>query len=99
MSAPRRSSIPLSKTFRASDPHMANLRIIFLCLIIASTGAAAAETNVETVARGLQTPWAIAFAPDGRIFVSERPGRIRVIEKGALALAPEPWMRLAGIET
>jgi glucose/arabinose dehydrogenase len=48
--------------------------------------------QVETVARGLETPWAIAFAPDGRIFVTERPGRIRVIKNGALQ--KEPWMQI-----
>ena len=37
--------------------------------------------EVETVATGLEVPWSIVFAPDGRIFVTERPGRIRVIDK------------------
>jgi glucose/arabinose dehydrogenase len=41
------------------------------------------------LASGLETPWALAFAPDGRIFVTERPGRIRVIEDGVLRA--EPW--------
>lgn len=45
--------------------------------------------RVEVVAAGLQAPWALAFAPDGRIFVTERPGRVRVISGGALL--PEPW--------
>lgn len=44
---------------------------------------------VHTVATGLDTPWDLAFAPDGRIFVSERPGRIRVVHHGRLAA--EPW--------
>ena len=44
---------------------------------------------LDTVASGLQVPWDVAFAPDGRIFVTERPGRIRVIENGVLR--PEPW--------
>ena len=44
---------------------------------------------VDTIASGLEVPWAVAFAPDGRIFVSERIGRIRVIENGKLR--PEPW--------
>jgi glucose/arabinose dehydrogenase len=48
------------------------------------------EYAVETFARGLDTPWAIDFAPDGRIFISERPGRIRIVERGKLR--PEPWM-------
>ncbi|SVE10796.1 uncharacterized protein METZ01_LOCUS463650, partial [marine metagenome] len=46
--------------------------------------AAVHEIGLETVASDLQTPWAMAFAPDGRIFVTERPGRIRVIENGNL---------------
>ncbi|HEV8638837.1 MAG TPA: PQQ-dependent sugar dehydrogenase [Chloroflexota bacterium] len=46
--------------------------------------------KVEVVLRGLETPWAIAFAPDGRWFITERPGRIRVVENGRLQ--PEPWM-------
>jgi hypothetical protein len=47
----------------------------------------------ELVASGLEIPWAIEVAPDGRIFVTERPGRIRVIEGGKLN--PEPWATLA----
>jgi glucose/arabinose dehydrogenase len=42
------------------------------------------------VLRGLDTPWSIAFAPDGRWFITERPGRIRVVENGQLL--PDPWM-------
>ena len=44
--------------------------------------------RVEVVARKLEIPWALAFAPDGRIFITERPGRLRVIENGQLK--PEP---------
>jgi glucose/arabinose dehydrogenase len=44
---------------------------------------------LDTVATGLEVPWALDFAPDGRIFISERPGRIRVVEEGILR--PEAW--------
>lgn len=37
---------------------------------------------------GLQTPWAIAFLPDGRQLVTEQPGRLRIVENGKLL--PEP---------
>jgi aldose sugar dehydrogenase len=37
--------------------------------------------TVETVAKGLANPWAIAFLPDGRMLVSERPGRLRIVAK------------------
>jgi glucose/arabinose dehydrogenase len=35
--------------------------------------------DVVTVAEGLQAPWAIAFLPDGRMLVTEKPGRLRVV--------------------
>ncbi len=35
--------------------------------------------KVETVARGLVHPWALAFLPDGRTLVTERPGRMRIV--------------------
>ncbi len=38
---------------------------------------------------GLEAPWSLVFLPDGRALVSERPGRIRLIENGALR--PEPY--------
>jgi glucose/arabinose dehydrogenase len=36
----------------------------------------------------LQIPWAMAFAPDGRLFFTERPGRVRVYQNGQLLAAP-----------
>jgi len=43
--------------------------------------------KVETVAEGLDTPWSLAFLPDGRMLVTEKPGRLRIVEKGK---RPEP---------
>ncbi len=34
--------------------------------------------GVEIVVENLEIPWAIDFAPDGRIFITERPGRVRI---------------------
>jgi len=38
-----------------------------------------ADIVVETVARGLENPWGLAFLPDGRMMVTEREGRLRVV--------------------
>ncbi len=45
--------------------------------------AQATDYRVDTVARGLVHPWALAFLPDGRMLVTERPGRLRIVEPGA----------------
>ena len=41
-----------------------------------------------TVASGLQHPWALAFLPDGRMLVTERPGRMRIVAPGGEVSAP-----------
>jgi glucose/arabinose dehydrogenase len=38
--------------------------------------SSAGPLSVETFARGLDHPWAIAFLPDSRLLVTERPGRM-----------------------
>ncbi len=35
--------------------------------------------RVDTVLTGLEIPWSLNFAPDGRLFVTERPGRVRIV--------------------
>src|SRR3984893_5317255 len=37
--------------------------------------------RVETVLSGLDHPWSLAFLPDGRMLVTERPGRLRILDK------------------
>jgi glucose/arabinose dehydrogenase len=41
--------------------------------------------SVETVAKGLEHPWSLAFLPDGRMLVTERPGRLRLAADGKLS--------------
>ena len=44
--------------------------------------------RVETVASGLDHPWSLAFLPDGRMLVTERPGRLRILDKGGKLSPP-----------
>ncbi len=39
---------------------------------------------METFLDRLRVPWSLAFAPDGRIFLTERPGSVRIVENGKL---------------
>jgi aldose sugar dehydrogenase len=76
--------------------------ILWLAALLLPTGAAPAATQVfpssagnlavETVAGGLVHPWALAFLPDGRMLVTERPGRMRMVTRGGELSQP-----LAGV--
>ena len=44
--------------------------------------------KVETVAQGLETPWGAVFLPDGRMLVTERPGRLRIVAKDGTLSEP-----------
>ncbi len=46
------------------------------------------EVIVETVARDLQNPWGLAFLPDNRMLVTERAGRLRIVEANGTLSAP-----------
>lgn len=70
----------------------------YLCAALFGTAAFAAPAQefrgehgllrVTTVARGLENPWALAFLPDGRMLVTERPGRMRVVARDGSLGAP-----------
>ena len=49
----------------------------------AFTTADGVRFTVETIATALEIPWSMAFAPDGRLFITERPGRVRILDIGA----------------
>jgi len=76
--------------------------ILALPAILLAAAAGAAETEhfpssagtltVETVAGGLVNPWSLAFLPDGRMLVTERPGRMRIVSRGGKLSPP-----LAGV--
>lgn len=50
----------------------------------------ASPTTEVAVVENLDIPWALDFAPDGRIFITERTGSVRIVQDGKLL--PEPWL-------
>jgi glucose/arabinose dehydrogenase len=58
---------------------MRHLLILCGALALVVPAAAAQTLKPVTVARGLVNPWGLAFLPDGRMLVSERPGRLRIV--------------------
>jgi glucose/arabinose dehydrogenase len=52
------------------------------------TAAAAPAPRVAEVVRGLEHPWALAFLPDGRMLVTERAGRLRIVTSDGRLSAP-----------
>jgi glucose/arabinose dehydrogenase len=72
------------------------IRAAAAALLLAATAGAQAQVQrsaehpfrVTTIVRGLEHPWSLAFLPDGRMLVTERAGRLRVIRNGRLE--PQP---------
>jgi aldose sugar dehydrogenase len=47
-----------------------------------------AAFRLETVVEGVALPWAVDFLPDGRMLVTEKAGRLRIVDKGQLLAEP-----------
>ena len=71
---------------------MALKRLILIGSLLVAGLAAADRPQLETIAEGLEHPWALVFLAPDQMLVSERAGRLRLIENGTLL--PEP---VAGI--
>ena len=85
-----------------------------LAVVLATTGCAQAQTSpqvvfsnssigtlrVTTLLNNLQNPWGMAPLPDGRLLITERPGRLRIYAKGVLSApvtgVPTVWAQGQG---
>ena len=67
------------------------LPLVAVLVLLAGCGGDGADSdlNISTVATKLDTPWAIAWLPDGRALVTERPGQVRLLTQDG-KLQPEP---------
>ncbi|HVV42119.1 MAG TPA: PQQ-dependent sugar dehydrogenase [Nitrobacter sp.] len=54
----------------------------------ASFASSAGQLEVQTLASGLVHPWGLAFLPDGRMLVTERPGRLRIVTHEGMLSQP-----------
>jgi len=59
------------------------------------TAADGTRFGVQVIATNLEVPWGLAFTPDGRLFFTERTGRVRVFQGGRVL--PEPALVLTDI--
>jgi glucose/arabinose dehydrogenase len=76
-----------------------NSALCFILLVTSMAHVGAQTVRPDVLASGLQNPWAVAFLPEGRYLVTERPGRMRVIEangKVGAALAGVPTVAAGG---
>ena len=70
--------------------------LLLLQIVLPAVGAQRLEPvdgdesgfRAVTISEGLEHPWSVAFLPDGRMLVTERPGRLRVIKDGKLDPRP-----------
>ncbi|MFL6209944.1 MAG: PQQ-dependent sugar dehydrogenase [Pyrinomonadaceae bacterium] len=60
-----------------------------LCALVIAVGAATLPSGfTETQITGLSNPTAMTFAPDGRLFICQQGGALRVVKNGALLATP-----------
>jgi glucose/arabinose dehydrogenase len=65
-----------------------SMHLAWLLLAVIASAASAAPFRAETVADGLDHPWAVAFIGEGRMLVTERPGRLRMVSPDGKLGAP-----------
>lgn len=57
-------------------------------IVASATTSDGVNIGVQVLVENVEIPWALAFAPDGRLFFTERRGRVRVVQNGVLLSQP-----------
>jgi glucose/arabinose dehydrogenase len=57
-------------------------------MAIGTAAAQAQDLKIETAVKGLEYPWSLNFAPDGALYVTERPGKMARIDLGTGKVTP-----------
>jgi aldose sugar dehydrogenase len=91
MSLVKSAILIIGRCVKELRPGLVSLALIGCVLVVASSSLQAQAprsptpasvpgvVDVQTVAMGLEHPWGLAFLPDKRMLVTERPGRLRVV--------------------
>jgi len=81
--APRKCGIPGSRSVVSA---------VLACLIVCGMASADVPAGFQdtTIASGLSGPIALTFSPDGRLFVVEKGGQLRIVKDGGLL--PDPFL-------
>ena len=89
---PHAAPSPMAIPWRAAS--LAMVTLLAGSPALAQAPAASPGVTTEVVAKGLQNAWAVAFIGDGRMLVTERPGRLRRVTPDGRVSAP-----VAGVPT
>jgi aldose sugar dehydrogenase len=73
---------------RRSRVEQTFLALLYVALSTVSPGLHAQAVRAETLTSGLENPWGLAFLPDGKFLITERPGRLRVLDAAGKLSAP-----------
>ncbi len=85
--APSNSQLPTQGGFEQGPPN-SSFAPAFEGQTRAPQSLSGVRVSVQEIAAGLDHPWAIVFMPDGRMLVTERAGRLRVVTRQGVVSQP-----------
>src|SRR5437868_14344584 len=92
------TSAPSARAMRIRRPGLRQAAPMILIALIAACILEKSDSwgpdgklplRAETVVSGLEVPWSFGFLRGGDVLVSERPGRVRLLQGGKLLAQPE----------